>query len=187
MPSTENHVVIPQNPTQKSIVKHDYLSLSVGTIWKIKSGYCYTRTVSSVGDYQLLGVWKPGDILTNPDLFVYEIKAISNTVIEEVKSSQDLSEGLLVTFKRSQQLLQIIKTKTMEAKVIEFLRWLAENFGNHTDSHMVKPDFRLTHEEMATALNSTRVTITRTLQDLEQQGVVKIGKRQEGIAIVSGS
>jgi CRP-like cAMP-binding protein len=55
---------------------------------------------------------------------------------------------------------------------IKLLGWLAIQFGKQTTTGQVI-DVRLTHQYLADLLGTTRVTITRALNSLEQQGAVE--------------
>ncbi len=55
--------------------------------------------------------------------------------------------------------------------VVKLLTWLAKKFGREVASGNLI-DLRLTHQDIADMLNSTRVTITRILTQLEEQGLI---------------
>lgn len=168
---------------EQSIRRNDVVNLHEG-IWQITKGYAYTQTLSSQGDYQITGIWKTGDILLNPSPgYVYEMKAIHDVGIMKVAPCPAIMEGLLGSLIKSQQFITIVKVKAMESRLMELLKWLSVNFGEQLDTHKAQGFFRLTHNEMASVLGSTRVTVTRLLQDLEERGAIVTGKRSQGIIV----
>lgn len=55
--------------------------------------------------------------------------------------------------------------------LLNLLNWLAQKFGKETN-HGQLIDLRLTHQDIADILGSTRVTITRLLSQIQQQGLI---------------
>jgi len=55
--------------------------------------------------------------------------------------------------------------------VLTLLSWLAKKFGREVETGQLI-DRRLTHQNFAGMLGTTRVTITRTLSQFEQQGLI---------------
>jgi CRP-like cAMP-binding protein len=56
--------------------------------------------------------------------------------------------------------------------LLRLLSWLAQKFGQEVKTGQLI-DLRMTHQDLADMLGSTRVTITRTLSQLEQQGLIE--------------
>lgn len=69
------------------------------------------------------------------------------------------------------QLMMIRSYKTVEIMLIKLLSWLAKKFGRAVETGQLI-DLRLTHQDIAEILNSTRVTITRVLTNLEERGLI---------------
>ena len=51
------------------------------------------------------------------------------------------------------------------------LKWLADKFGR-TISQGRLIDFKLTHQELADAIDTTRITVTKTLIQFEDEGII---------------
>lgn len=81
------------------------------------------------------------------------------------------AELLLTQVHQLEGLMQIRSYKRVDTMLIKLLRWLAERFGKESPQGRVI-DLRLTHLDMAEAIGTTRVTVTRVLGQLEQQGVL---------------
>lgn len=172
-------MLVSSQKQHKSFSKNEIFNLD--GIWIIKSGYLYTRCITSTGDYQILGLLSTGDILTDVANFnTSEHKALSDVVVEKA-DIRDINRELLATYSRAQQLLQLRGTRIVKDRVHEFLKWLAQNFHTNHDSKQIA--FRLTQEEIAKTLNTTRVTVTRSLQDLQEESLINLSRYPKGIIV----
>jgi CRP/FNR family transcriptional regulator len=95
----------------------------------------------------------------------------------------DASVGLLMLQGLSSRILQtetMIETLThrdMSSRLVSFLLVLCRDFGVPT-SEGITIDLRLSHQAIAEAIGSTRVTITRLLGDLRNAGLVQIDRKK---------
>jgi CRP/FNR family transcriptional regulator len=96
---------------------------------------------------------------------------------------QDASVGLLLLQGLSSRILQtetMIETLThrdMSSRLVSFLLVLCRDFG--VPGHEgITIDLRLSHQAIAEAIGSTRVTITRLLGDLRNEGLVQIDRKK---------
>lgn len=167
---------------------HKSESFVINSTWIIKEGFAYTRTLTEVGDYQILGVWGKGDILVNlsKSFTTYDIKAITDVVIEEVTLNDLSKESLLFSLQKSHEFLQIIRVRFIKDRLVELMNWLANNYGLRLSENESKLNFKLTQDEISYALNTTRVTITRNLSELDKQGRLKVESRGGAMFITSG-
>jgi CRP/FNR family transcriptional regulator len=96
---------------------------------------------------------------------------------------QDASMGLLLLQGLSSRILQtetMIETLThrdMSSRLVSFLLVLCRDFGVPS-SDGITIDLRLSHQAIAEAIGSTRVTITRLLGDLRIEGLVAIDRKK---------
>jgi CRP-like cAMP-binding protein len=79
---------------------------------------------------------------------------------------------LISQIQQMNELAVIRSHKTVEMMLIKLLGWLAQKFGREMNKGQLI-DVRLTHQDLADLLASSRVTITRTLSQLEQQGIIQ--------------
>lgn len=56
--------------------------------------------------------------------------------------------------------------------LVKLLTLLSQKFGREVEQGLLI-DLRLTHQDIAELLGSTRVTVTRILRQLEQQGLIQ--------------
>jgi len=95
----------------------------------------------------------------------------------------DTSVGLLLLQGLSSRILQtetMIETLThrdMSSRLVSFLLVLCRDFGM-PGAQGITIDLRLSHQAIAEAIGSTRVTITRLLGDLRNSGLVEIDRKK---------
>jgi global nitrogen regulator NtcA len=87
---------------------------------------------------------------------------------------QDASVGLLLL---TETMIETLTHRDMSSRLVSFLLVLCRDFGvPSTDGITI--DLRLSHQAIAEAIGSTRVTITRLLGDLRQDGLVQIDRKK---------
>ena len=107
--------------------------------------------------------------------------APANSVRKAIE--QDTSVGLLLLQGLSTRILQteaMIETLThrdMSSRLVSFLLVLCRDFGVPGDKG-ITIDLRLSHQSIAEAIGSTRVTITRLLGDLRNAGLLQIDRKK---------
>ena len=71
-----------------------------------------------------------------------------------------------------QEFLQILHCRSVENSLLQLLFLLAKKFG-HEVAQGQRIELRLTHQEIAEIIGTTRVTVTRLLNDFEKQGIIQ--------------
>jgi CRP-like cAMP-binding protein len=123
-----------------------------------------------------LGVWGAGDVVGQPlsNIDPYQVECL--TRVEASLLSSDLwmqnTHDLLSHIRQSEEFLLIRSYRKIDIMLLKFLAWTAKKFGRAVATGLLI-DVRLTHQDIAEILNTTRVTITRTLSQLEQQGLIQ--------------
>jgi CRP-like cAMP-binding protein len=80
-----------------------------------------------------------------------------------------LLQGLAARYRQSEAMLALLGLRRIEDRVRGFLELLAEEYGQPCAQGLRLP-LRLTHQDLASALSTTRVTITRVLGQLRSNG-----------------
>jgi CRP-like cAMP-binding protein len=161
--------------TKHSFKTRSSLPLKENSLWKIETGVVRVVTWHEDGTLVTLGIWGPGDIVSQAfsGIDPYQIECL--TTVEAVMLPLDgwfpLTQVLLAHIQQAEELMIIRSHKTVEIMVVKLLTWLAKKFGREVASGNLI-DLRLTHQDIADMLNSTRVTITRILTQLEEQGLI---------------
>ena len=73
---------------------------------------------------------------------------------------------------KSEQLLSIIAVKRVEERLKQLLLMLKREVGQSTDSGNVRLQIRFTHQQLAEAICTTRVTVTRIIGDFQSKGLI---------------
>ena len=73
---------------------------------------------------------------------------------------------------KSEQLLSIIAVRRVEERLKQLLLMLKQEVGQHTDSGNVRLQIRFTHQQLAEAICTTRVTVTRIIGDFQNKGLI---------------
>jgi CRP-like cAMP-binding protein len=89
-----------------------------------------------------------------------------------VEKYEQLAEVLLIHVQQMEVLMMIRSYKRVDIMLIKLLSWLTTRFG-HAIAAGNLIDLRLTHQDIADLLGTTRVTVTRTLSKFEEQGIIE--------------
>jgi PAS domain S-box-containing protein len=101
-----------------------------------------------------------------------QIVSISLSELERFSSwKETIFAQLLQRIRQTEALLAISGTRQIQNRVYCFLLWLKENFGQSLPQGD-RLKIRLTHQEIANACCTSRVTITRVLGKLKKQGKI---------------
>jgi PAS domain S-box-containing protein len=152
------------------------------TIWLVVEGVVKLTTMSERGEEVIMGLL--GDAMvfgaTLTSLHTYQAIALSNVKlalisIAEVGQSPQLAQALLSSLKQrlqqTENLLAIYGQIRVEERLNSFLQLLKQVIGQPVDQG-VRLRARLTHQDFANACCTTRVTITRLLGKLQEQGKI---------------
>jgi CRP-like cAMP-binding protein len=163
------------------------------SVWLVVRGMVKLSAISVQGDELLLGLAGPnepfGDPLSNVE--VYEATTLCESDLlcltcDEIAASPHLAMALLqgmgVRYRQSEAMLGLLGLRRIEDRVRGFLELLANDYGQPCDQGL-RLNIKLTHQELASALSTTRVTVTRVLGNLKDEGWLQLdGQRRLVIA-----
>lgn len=160
----------------RSFSRQDLIPLDANLLWKIEHGAVRTVTWSSNGEMISLGIWGPGDVVGRPlsRLDPYRIECLTPvkaTMLPDPVWHQMLNP-ILWHAQQKEELVKIVHFPSTEERLLQFLEWLGQKFGHDGQQGRII-DLRLTHQEIAETLNTSRVTVTRLLNQFEQQGMIQ--------------
>ena len=157
-------------------------------IWIVVRGIVKLGYLNEQGDDVLLAIAGPnepfGDPLTHLDL--YEATTLSDCdllglSIQEVTSTPrlnlNLMEALMQRTRQSESLIALLGLRGVDNRVKRFLELLAENYGQPCDQGLAL-NLRLTHQEIASAVSTTRVTVTKVVGQLKESGWLQYDSKQ---------
>jgi CRP-like cAMP-binding protein len=163
-------------PSAKQFAAHHHLTLSFSHVWQIEAGFVRTVTWSEDGTLVVLGIWGAGDVvgraLTKINPLQIECLTKVQASLVAIDSLPHLSDILLTHLHYSEELMLIRGSKRADLMLVRLLSWLADRFGQTTRQGKLI-NLRLTHRDLAELLGTTRVTITRILNQLEQQKYIQ--------------
>lgn len=145
-------------------------------LWEIEVGVVRTLSWLEDGTVTTLGVWGTGDVVGKALSTVepYQIECLTSvevTRLERDRWQQDTA-ALLKHIQQAEEFMLIRSHRRIDTMLLKLLGWLARKFGREVKTgHLI--DLRLTHQDLAEMLGTTRVTITRMLSQLEQQGAIQ--------------
>lgn len=166
---------------RSEFTRRSLLPLRQDSLWLLKSGIVRTLTVLEDGTSITLGLWGPGDvvgrILSKAD--PYQIECLTPVEAQLLPASRwyEATESMISHIQRSGELMEILHCRSAESSLLRLFNWLAKRFGQEVEQGQLI-DLRLTHQDIAELIGSTRVTVTRLISDLEKQGIIQRVQRQ---------
>jgi len=162
--------------------KGDEISVLDSGIWQIYRGVVELSRVQQDGSEIILG-WIMangtfGNMTANPTLYravaLCDVYAKRYSSIDIARNS-DLARQFVSQFSdrllKTQQLLAIIGISKVEERLRCLLSMLKQEMGQPiTDG--IRLQVRFTHQHLAEAIHTTRVTVTRILGDFQNQGLI---------------
>ncbi len=159
--------------------KGEIIPLNPEAIWQVRSGLVKLTTFSLSGQEVLIGLAGAsapfGTTLTA--LPLYEATALADTQLwciplSDFATSPELKQRLLPEIsqrlKQTESLLAVCGQVRVADRLHSLLQLLKQEIGQPV-ADGTRLSVRLTHEDLATACCTTRVTITRLLTQLQQQ------------------
>ncbi|MFM8675243.1 MAG: Crp/Fnr family transcriptional regulator [Vulcanococcus sp.] len=160
-----------------------------GHVWLVARGMVKLSCITEQGDDLLLAMAGPnepfGEPLTNLDL--YEATALTDSDLlclpmDEVEATPHLAMTLVMAMtsrmRQSESLIALLGLRRIDDRVRGFLELLAEEYGQPCELGL-RLNLRLTHQDIASALSTTRVTVTRVLGMLRDEGWLHLDPQRQ--------
>jgi CRP-like cAMP-binding protein len=161
--------------TKRTFERQNRLPLDSRFLWKIERGVVRTLTWSKEGIPTTLGLWGSGDVVGKPlsQTDPYEVECLEPVTATALPLHLWVHEldAILLYARQTENLLNIISHQTVYLRLLELLTWLAHKFGCEVETGKLIM-LRLTHQEIAETIASSRVTVTRMLGVLEKEGKI---------------
>ena len=158
----------------------EIIPLESNFFWLLKQGIVKTSTWSEDGAVITLGYWGSDDVVGQPLSLVqpYQIECL--TVVKAtcipVNQCYYLSDSIRRHIQQTEELLYIVRSERMYQRLYKILVWLAQKFGKEIGVGQLI-DLRLTHQDLAEVIGTTRVTVTKLINQLEQEGIISRPER----------
>ncbi|MEB3337590.1 MAG: Crp/Fnr family transcriptional regulator [Leptolyngbyaceae bacterium] len=155
--------------------RRENLPLPKNTLWRIESGAVRTYTLNEDGTLIVLGFWGVGGTVGQPlvGIHPYAVECLTDVEVRRLQSDEcwNLNQVLWSHLQQNQEFLRI-RSGQIHQRLQQLLTCLADQFGYKSEQgHRIQ--LRLTHQDIADALGTTRVTVTRLLSQFEQEGRIR--------------
>jgi CRP-like cAMP-binding protein len=162
----------PEGLTLQTFKRREYLSSHRNQLWQIESGAVRTYTLTDDGTVIALGFWGEGDVIGQSltKIQPYEMECLTDVQarVLHLNECERLNQILFSHLHQTQELLRI-RSGQIPYRLWQLLDWLAYKFGHASEQGQLI-QLRLTHQDLADTLGTTRVTVTRLLGQLEREG-----------------
>jgi CRP-like cAMP-binding protein len=166
---------------QRLFTRRELIPPDKDVLWRIDRGAVRTLTWNEDGIFIAVGYWGTGDLVGHclTKIQPYQIECLTSVEVSIVPPElwHQYTDAFLSHIQDSEEILSIVHLKPMSLRLGKFLLWLSEKFGRDVEQGRLI-DLNITHQEISEVLNTTRVTITRILQDFEEQELLLRYKRR---------
>jgi CRP/FNR family transcriptional regulator, global nitrogen regulator len=114
---------------------------------------------------------------TPVELVSVPIEQMEKALKESSELSMLLLRGLSLRILQTEMMIETLAHRDMGSRLVSFLLILCRDFGVPT-TEGIMIDLKLSHQAIAEAIGSTRVTVTRLLGDLRQDKMISIHKKK---------
>ncbi|MGG6270570.1 Crp/Fnr family transcriptional regulator [Leptolyngbya sp. AN03gr2] len=157
-------------------------------LWIVCRGVVVLNTLHPTGDEALLGVATPSMPFGLPLTWITPYSAIALTDVDllplalaEIERSPALCQGLFRHLSRRLQqaeaFLALSGCRRVEERLKQLLILLQHEVGQPAQRG-TRLQVRLTHQQLANAIGTTRVTVTRLIGQLKQEGWLSIDAKR---------
>lgn len=109
------------------------------------------------------------------------LSAPIDQVEQALKNNPNLSmlmlQGLSSRILQTEMMIETLAHRDMGSRLVSFLLILCRDFGVPT-AEGIRIDLKLSHQAIAEAIGSTRVTVTRLLGELREEEMISIHKKK---------
>ena len=164
--------------------KGETIPLAPQGVWQVYRGISQLSQINDKGEETLLGWAIPSTFfgLWLTQIEFYQAKALTEIYlkwynISEIENSSAITSLMLNQIVRrlrqTEALVSIAGLKRVEDRLTQLLNLLKTEIGEQGED-CVRLGARLTHQNLANSIGTTRVTVTRLLGDFQRQGLVTL-------------
>ena len=178
------HTLVPKdsqdNLKYQNFPSGELISLEPDCYWLIQQGIVKISARTEEGVAISLGYWGAGDLVGQPLSLVYpyQVQCITSVRASCISVSQSYQITSLIQrqIRQTEEFLRILRSETTYPRLCKILLWMANKFGRSVEIGTVI-ELRLTHQDLAELVGATRVTVTKTINQLEQEGFLNRPER----------
>jgi CRP-like cAMP-binding protein len=169
-----------QGRNTSTIRKGERIRLDPHQVLIVCRGMVQLSTLRPNGDEGILGLIRPSQPFGLPltQLDSYDAIALTEVVLMQVSIldieqsphlAQNLFRELMQRLKQTEALLAIAQERTVDTRLRKLFDFLRQEMGQPT-AQGVKLSVRLTHQQLAGMIGTTRVSVTRLLKAFREEG-----------------
>lgn len=175
----------PEHNVQlRTFASGDLITLEADSYWLLRQGIVKTCTWTEEGTPITLGYWGKDDLIGQPLSLVYPFQVKCLTEVDALLIPREyipkITDLIQSHIQQTEEMLYILRSHKMYQRLRRILLWLSQKFGQEMEIGQLIA-LRLTHQELAELVGATRVTVTKLINQLEQEGFLS---RPERNAIV---
>ncbi|MDJ0719881.1 MAG: global nitrogen regulator NtcA [Prochloraceae cyanobacterium] len=114
---------------------------------------------------------------TPVELLSAPIESVEMALKDNPELSMLMLRGLSSRILQTEMMIETLAHRDMGSRLVSFLLILCRDFGVPTPEG-IRIDLKLSHQAIAEAIGSTRVTVTRLLGDLRSEDMISIHKKK---------
>ncbi|KZL51846.1 transcriptional regulator [Nodularia spumigena CENA596] len=182
-----NSDLIEERPVHKH-TKGETIPLNPLVVWYVRQGLVKLNTFCETGEEILIGLATQDMVFGSnmTSLPIYQATALcdvelSSIYVAEIAVNPMLSHILLPKInqrlQQTESFLVIAGKRRVEERLYHLLQLLKQQIGEPVREG-IRLSVRLTHEDIASACCTTRVTITRLMGKLQQQGLISFDSKK---------
>jgi len=114
---------------------------------------------------------------TPVELLSLPIDRVEKTIRQNPGLSMVMLQGLSSRILQTEMMIETLAHRDMGSRLVSFLLILCRDFGIPAEDG-ITIDLKLSHQAIAEAIGSTRVTVTRLLGDLRAEKMISIHKKK---------
>ena len=114
---------------------------------------------------------------TRVDMLSAPANSVRHAIEQDARVGLLLLQGLSSRILQTEAMIETLTHRDMSSRLVSFLLVLCRDFGV-PGAQGITIDLKLSHQSIAEAIGSTRVTITRLLGDLRSAGLLEIDRKR---------
>ncbi|TAF04864.1 MAG: PAS domain-containing protein [Nostocales cyanobacterium] len=184
--------------TDKDLIAHrpihkhsqgETISLNPLLIYYVNKGLVKLSTFRETGEEVLTGLATSGMVFSSSmtDIAIYQATALADVELVPIYLSETTTEfphlndfllpKMQQRLKQTEAFLLIATKHKVQERLHYLLNLLKQQIGESVPEG-TRLTFRLTHEDIASACGTTRVTITRLMGKLKQEGIISFDQKK---------
>ncbi len=113
----------------------------------------------------------PVELLSSP------IEQAEQAMLDNPELTRLMLKGLSSRILQTEMMIETLAHRDMGSRLVSFLLILCRDFGEPTPDG-IRVELKLSHQAIAEAIGSTRVTVTRLLGELREKEMISIHKKK---------